>query len=225
MFPLILTLALATPAASPVAAPPLAPPDGTYTYVLAMNGTAIGKNAITVKRDPSGSLVLTESGSGNMNGQNGTIADTLTLAPDLAPSQYSSLASIADSKSMKSVVSFKGGEATQSGDVNKRYDLVADAKHFVLMDFGPFTGFFALPAQMEAWNRPPVLAIVPMYGQGFPLTVDAALKPVRPATVPASDEAMSFNSMVQITLWYDPKTLVVDEVDVPTQGVTVKRVS
>jgi hypothetical protein len=78
---------------------------------------------------------------------------------------------------------------------------------------------------MEAWNRPPVLAIVPMYGQGFPLTVDAALKPVRPATVPASDEAMSFNSMVQITLWYDPKTLVVDEVDVPTQGVTVKRVS
>jgi hypothetical protein len=31
--------------------------------------------------------------------------------------------------------------------------------------------------------------------------------------------------MVQITLWYDPKTMVVDELDVPSQGVTVKRSS
>ena len=215
MLPLIFTLALITP--------PPAPPDGTYTYVSAMNGTTIGKTAITVTHDAAGSVLLSENGSGNMNGQSGSIQDTLTLDSALAPSAYSALASLGDSKSMKSMLSFKGSEATQSGDVNKKYDLVADAKHFVLMDFGPFTGFFAIPAQMQAWNSPPVIAIVPMYGQGFPLTVDAALKPNRPASVPAADQAISFNSMVQITLWYDPKTLVVDEVDVPSQGVTVKR--
>jgi hypothetical protein len=209
------TLALMTP--------PPAPPDGTYTYVVAMNGATIGKNAIAVKRDGSGSVVLTESGTGNMNGQSGAIQDTLTLDPTLAPSAYTAMASLGDSKAMKSVVSFKGGQAVQSGDVTKRYDLAADAKHFVLMDFGPFTGFFALPAQMQAWNNPPVIALVPMYAQGFPLTVDASAKPNRPASVPAQDLPLSFNSMVQITMWYDPKTLVVDEVDVPSLGVVVKR--
>lgn len=215
MFPLILTLALATPAA--------APPDGTYNYVSALNGTTIAKTVITVKRDASGSIVLSESGSGNMNGQKGSIQDTLTLDSALAPSAYASLASLGDSKSMKSTLVFNGAQATQSGDVNKKYDLVADAKHFVLMDFGPFTGFFALPAQMHAWSQPPVVAIMPMYAHAMPLTVDATLKPSRPASVPAADEQISFNNMVQITLWYDPQTLIVDEVDVPSEGVIVKR--
>jgi hypothetical protein len=215
MLPLILTLAIATPLA--------APPDGTYNYTSSMNGTTIGKTAITVKRDDAGAIVLSETGSGNMNGQSGTIQDTLTLDAALSPSAYTSLASIGDSKAMKSTLSFKNDEATQSGDVNKKYNLVADAKHFVLMDLGPFTGFFALPAQMQAWNRSPVIAIVPTYAHAFPLTIDGALKPDRPANVPATDQQMSFNNMLQITLWYNPSTLVVDEVDVPSQGVTVKR--
>lgn len=218
MFPLIFTLAVLTQ--------PPAPPDGDYTYAVTMNGATIGKNAIAVKRDPStGSIVLTENGSGSMNGQSGTIEDTLTLDSTLAPQTYNALASLGDSRGMKSSLSFKDGQALQTGDVTKKYNLVADAKHFVLMDFGPFTGFFALPAQMQAWNRPPVIAIVPMYGQGFPLTVDLAAKPQRPASVPAIDLPMTFSSMVQITMWYDPSTLVVDEVDVPAQGLTVKRTS
>jgi hypothetical protein len=215
MLSLILTLAVITPAPTP--------PDGTYSYVSMMNGTPIGKTAITVKHDPSGSVVLAEKGSGSMNGQSGSVEDTLTLDPALAPTAYSALASLGDSKAMKSTLSFNGSQATQSGDVNKKYDLVANAKHFVLMDFGPFTGFFALPAQMQAWNKPPVIAIVPMYGHSFPLSIDVTLKPDRPAGVPPSDAAISFSNLVQLTLWYDPKTLVVDEVDVPSQGVTVKR--
>lgn len=215
MLALMLTLGLATPL--------IAPPDGTYNYVSAMNGKTIATTVINVKRDDTGNIVLSESGQANMNGQKGSVQDTLTLDPTLAPSAYTSLASLGDSKSMKSTLSFSGEEATQTGDVNKKYDLAADAKHFVLMDFGPFTGFFALPAQMQAWNKRPVIAIVPMYAHAMPLTVDAALKPDRPASVPASDEQISFNNMVQITLWYDPASLVVDEVDVPTEGVTVKR--
>jgi|SRR5579884_850750 len=217
MLPLIFTLALVTP--------PPAPPDGTYTYAVTMNGATVGKNAIAVKRDPSGSIVLSETGSGSMNGQSGTIQDTLTLDPTLAPVAYNALASLGDSKAMKSTLSFKGAQALQSGDLTKKYDLAADAKHFVLMDLGPFTGFFALPAQMQAWSDQPVIAIVPMYGQGIPLTVDTAAKPSRPANVPAADQPMTLSSMLQITLWYNPATLVVDEVDVPSQGVTVKRTS
>jgi hypothetical protein len=217
MLPLILaTIATAAPAAP-------APADGTYTYVTTMNGAQIEKTAVTVKHDAAGNIVLSENGSGNMNGRSGSIADTLTLDQTLAPVGYSALASIADSRSMQSAVSFKGPEAKQSGDVNKTYDLAADAKHFVVLDFGPFTGYFALPAQMQAWNDPPVIAIVPIYAQGVPIVLDKTLAPDHPKTVPATDMQISVKNPVQFTVWYDPKTLVVDELDVPAEDLRVAR--
>jgi hypothetical protein len=213
MLSLILAAAIATPA----------PADGTYTYVMMLNGAQVLKSALTVKHDLTGNLVLSESGTGTMNGRSGSISDTLTLDPALAPLGYSAQASIADSRSMQSSLAFKDGEATQSGDVTKQYDLVADAKHFVVLDFGPFSGYFALPAQMQAWNYTPVIAIVPMYAQGVPITVDKTIAPDRPKTVPAADAQISVKTPVPFTVWYDPKTLVVDEMDVPTEGVSVTR--
>lgn len=213
MLSLILAAAIATPV----------PADGTYTYVMSLNGAQVLKSAVTVKRDLAGNIVLNESGTGSLNGRSGSIRDTLTLNPALAPVGYSALASLADSRSMQSALAFKDGEATQSGDVTKTYDLVADAKHFVVLDFGPFSGYFALPAQMQAWSDAPVVAIMPMYAQGMPITIDQTLKPDRPKTVPASDAQISVKNPVPFTVWYDPKTLVVDEMDVPTQGVSVTR--
>lgn len=199
------------------------PADGTYNYVTAMNGAQIAKTAVTVKHDPSGDVVLSETATGNFNGRSAAINDTLTLNSGLAPLGYSAQASIADSRSMKTAVAFKNGEATQSGDVTKTYDLVADAKQFVVLDFGPFSGYFAFPAQMQAWNSPPVIAIVPMYAQGVPIVIDKSAKPARPKAVPATDLAVSVTSPVQFSVWYDPKTLVVDEMSVPSQGVEVTR--
>jgi hypothetical protein len=126
---------------------------------------------------------------------------------------------------MQSSVAFKNNRATQTGDVTKTYDLAADAKHFVVLDFGPFAGWFALPAQMQAWNFQPVIAIVPLYGQGVPITVDKSLTPERPKTVPATDVQMSVKNPMQFTIWYDPKTLVIDEMDVPSEGLYVTRLT
>ncbi|HLI96954.1 MAG TPA: hypothetical protein VKT72_12835 [Candidatus Baltobacteraceae bacterium] len=220
MLSLILATILTT--AAPVPAAP-APADGTYTYATTLNGAQIEKTAVTVKRDPAGQIVLSESGSGNMNGRSGSISDTLTLDQTLAPVGYSALASIADSRSMQSALSFSGDVAKQSGDVSKTYGLAADAKHFVVLDFGPFTGYFMLPAQMQAWNDPPVMAIMPIYAQGMPIAVDKTLTPGRPKAVPQADAEISIKSPVQFTVWYDPKTLVVDELDVPAEGLSVAR--
>lgn len=212
MFPVILAAIVAT-----------TPADGTYTYAMSLNGAQVETTAVTVKHDPSGKLVLSESATGNMNGRSGEVSDTLTLDETLAPLGYSANASIADSRSMQSSLAFKGARATQTGDVTKTYDLAPNAKHFVVLDFGPFAGYFALPAQMQAWNDQPVLAIVPMYAQGVPIAVDKSLTPERPKNVPAIDVQISVTSPLQFTLWYDPKTLVVDEMDVPTEGVLVTR--
>lgn len=213
MLSLILAVAMATPA----------PADGTYTYVTVLNGAQVLKSAVTVKHDAAGNVVLSESGAGNLNGRSGAINDTLTLDPLLAPVGYSAQASLADSRSMQSSVAFKDGEATQTGDVTKTYALAADAKHFVVLDFGPLSGYVALPAQMQAWNDSPVIAIVPMYAQGVPIIVDKTLAPDRPKTVPASDAEISVKSPVQFTVWYDPKTLIVDEMEAPTEGLSVTR--
>lgn len=202
---------------------PAVPAEGTYTYVTVMNGAQVLKTAVTVKYDPAGGVVLSESATGTMNGRSGAIKDTLTLDQTLAPAGYSAQASLADSRSMQTALAFKDGEATQSGDVTKTYGLAADAKHFVVLDFGPFTGYFAFPAQMQAWNDQPVIAIVPMYAQGIPIAVDKSFMPGRPKGVPASDVAVSVKQPVQFTMWYDPKTLVVDEMDVPAEGVSVTR--
>jgi hypothetical protein len=212
---LSLVLAAAVAAAAPV--------DGTYTYVTQFNGAQVEKTAVTVKHDPLGDVVLSENGGGVMNGRSGSISDTLTLNQALAPVGYSALASIADSRSMRAALTFKNDQALQSGDVTKTYSLVADAKHFVVLDFGPFTGYFALPAQMQAWNDQPVIAIVPLYAQGVPIVVDKTVTPDRPKTVPATDAQISVKNPVEFTVWYDPKTLVVDEMDVPSEGVIVTR--
>ena len=215
MLALILTLAVNAPA------PPV-PADGTYTYVSSMNGTAIGKTAITVKHAAAG-LVLTEQGGGTFNGQQGTVNDTLTLDPaQLAPTGYTLSANV-DGRALNMALTFKGADAYQTGDVTqKTYDLV-DAKHFVVLDMGPFSGWFALPAQMQAWNDAPAVAIVPAMGSGITIAPAASNPGARPKTVPPADQAIAITTPMPFTLWYDPKTMLVDQLDFPTQGVTVTR--
>jgi hypothetical protein len=201
---------------------PATPADGTYTYVSSVNGAPVGKTSITVTHATTG-LVLAEKGAGSYNGESGTIEDTLNLdGTTLAPSSYTASAIFGD-RPMKASVTFNATSATQTGDVGtKTYDLVADAKHFVVLDIGPFSGWFALPAQMVAWNDAPALAIAPAFGHGFPL-VATNQTPARPQNVPATDASIAVTQPVPFTVWYDPKTLVVDRVEIPTQGVIVTR--
>lgn len=200
---------------------PATPADGTYNYVSSVNGAPVGKTSITVTHAPNG-LVLAEKASGSFNGESGTIQDTLDLDSTLAPSSYNASAVFGD-RPMKAALTFNGTSATQTGDIGtKTYDLVADAKHFVVLDIGPFSGWFALPAQMVAWNNAPAMAIAPAFGHGFPL-VATNQTPSRPKNIPATDVSIAVNQPVAFTVWYDPKTLLVDQVEIPTQGVIVTR--
>lgn len=213
MFPLIFTLAAVTAAVTPG--------DGTYTYVSHVNGAKVGTTSITVAHSSKG-VMLTEKASGSYNGESGTLEDTLNLDNTLAPLSYDASASFGD-RPIKADVTFKGGTATQSGDMAKTYDLAADAKHFVVLDIGPFSGWFALPAQMTAWNNAPAIAIAPAFGHGFPLVPVPQTQAARPQGVPAGDTAFGVLQPIPFTVWYDPKTLLVDRVDLPTQGVVVSR--
>jgi hypothetical protein len=62
-----------------------------------------------------------------------------------------------------------------------------------------------------------------MFGRGGAIAVDQAMKPARPAAVPAGDASISVSDPIEFTLWYDPATLIVDELDVPQQQAIYTR--
>jgi len=201
----------------------IAPPAGTYAYVATVNGQPSGKTSVTVARNPDGTTTITENGSGTIQGIAGTAQATLALGADLSPVSYTSHVD-AGGMALDSGATFAGTVATTTGGLGGPQTIpLVGAKHFVVLDGGLLGGFIALPAQIAAWPGEPVLGIAPVYGRSTSVDVDASAKPVRPANVPAGDASLSFNAQVGIVEWYDPATMVVDEIDVPSQGLIASR--
>ena len=214
MLPLMFLLAAATA--------PAAPADGVYTYIVTVAGESAGKTAITLTHTPDG-LRLTETASASVGGSDFAATSNLTLDGTLAPASYSAVYN-PPGRTVHAAIAFNGGTASETADNGAlKFTLDSSAKHFVVLDGTLFSGFFILPAQLQAWSTPPVLAVSPMFGHGGTIAVDAALKADRPKGVPAGDVAISVSDPVQFTLWYDPSTLIVDELDVPMQNASYVR--
>jgi hypothetical protein len=195
---------------------------GTYTYTASLNGTKVGTSQITVKANGSG-FEIDESMKGSFDGASSVGTATYALASDLTPQKYSANAVIGgdnvnDSATVSgvsaTVLSGQGGSST--------FTLSAPATKFVVVDLGTFSGFMPLVAQMNAWNGPKTTALIPMYGMALPIEL-AGNTAARPAGVPATDMAMAFGGHAPFTIWYDPATNVPDEIDIPSQNVTVIR--
>lgn len=215
MLPLIFTLALDT-------APAAAPADGTYTYVSTIANRGAGQTQVTVKRDVS-SLVFSERSSGKSDLVSGTGTAALTLDAQLAPASYEATYSFGGPP-VTVKLAFDGATATErSAQGSVDYALGSAARHFVVVDGVMLSGYLALPAQMKAWENAAVMGLVPMIGKSYPLAVDATAAAPRPPAVPANDRLLAFSQPVAFTMWFDPATLVVDEIDVPSQNATIVR--
>ncbi|HTX59512.1 MAG TPA: hypothetical protein VMH02_07500 [Verrucomicrobiae bacterium] len=193
---------------------------GTYDYTATFNGKSVGSATIVVKDGAGTPTEIDEQSSGTMNGQSATAKDTLLLGGDLAPTAYSGDYDVAGTPSQ---VSVKLTPTTATvGD--QSFGLSDGAKHFVVLEPGLLAGVIALPAQMQAWNDPSVMAVIPGFGIAAPIATDASLTGPRPANLPASDVAISFAGEQPFTIWYDPATLVPDELQVSGQALVVTRV-
>lgn len=215
---------LASTPALETAAAAAAPASGTYTYSSMYQGQPVGRTTIVVTRTAAGGILLSESGGGAMSGVNASLKDTLTLdAATLAPKNYAVTTTMGGQSGQENAV-FNGSQAQLSGTRGAQtFSLPNGVSHFALIDFGPFSGYFALPAQLAVWHAVPFTAVVPLADEATTLTPDTAMKPVRPQNVPATDVQVSFSTPLQLTMWYDPKTLIVDQVDLPVQNVQVTR--
>ena len=91
------------------------------------------------------------------------------------------------------------------------------------------TGFLFLPAQIRAESLSTFTLFAPSGAQTFYTVLNATATPPRPAGLPPADVSLTLDGTAQsgnieFVVWYDPTTFIVDEIDVPTQQVTIARV-
>jgi hypothetical protein len=196
-----------------VAAVAAFPPSGTYNYDAALNGSPVGRWSVAVK-----------------SGQNGSEVDetstALVLDVNLAPASYAGHYRT-PGQSPNVSVSLTPQSATVAGAFNAQPQQVAlqnETRHFVVIEPGLLAGLFVLPAQLAAWKEQSVTWITPTTAQVHVLEVAVASPPPRPNAVPAGDNVLSIAQPIAVTIWYDPSTLVPDEIEVPSQAAVLTRV-
>lgn len=201
-------------------------PAGSYRYTATLNGTSAGSSTLTVKADGS-TTQIDERASGAAAGLQFSGSCSLVLGADLAPTQYDGKYSVAGQQADVNVSLTPTTATVNNSAASTRvqtYALDPNAKHFVVIEPGLLAGLFALPAQMQAWNDAAVTAIAPAMGRQEPLQASAATTATRPSGVPAADVALNVVGPYAVIVWYDPSTLVPDEILVPSQNATVTRV-
>jgi len=209
--------------AAGLTAAPAAIPAGTYTYTATLDGQAVGTSTLTVTT-AGATTQIDEHVTGAVSGSEASASDTLVLGADLSPISYELNAS-QDGSPLRDSARVGAATATVT-NVHGRvqtFTLPSGAKHFIVSDFGLFSGLLALPAQMRAWNDAPVLVVIPELGRSGTLAPDSPSGAQRPSGVPSADLPIVFTGEAPFTIWYDPATNLPDFIDVTAQGLTVTR--
>jgi hypothetical protein len=200
------------------------PAPGTYRYSASLGAQRIGEWTASVKSSGE-NTEIDESSSASFAGMQLGARASLVLGPDLAPTKYGGSYRISGQNASVSVTltpasaAIVGAQASQPQQVT----LAASTRHFVVIEPGLLAGLFALPAQLAAWKETAVTWITPATAQAQLLTIGAAADSVRPPGVPPLDVVISTASPIAATIWYDPATLVPDQVIVPSQNAVLTR--
>jgi hypothetical protein len=207
MFALLLTVTLTAPAAAPA--------DGTYTYVQMEGGKRVGHYTVTVKRsgtkiDVKGELEPEVAGLQRPIVESNSAVDASTL--DLL--SYHEMEEIGCGAMPYDVT--VSGSNVQLGQKTFAFPGI---EHYILDD-GHSVPLF-LPAEIAVWSDDRAVSLAPEVGgahvvEPYPM----ANQPIRPAAVPATDRYMALHELGAKSgssgLWYNPDTMVVDEVDTAT---------
>lgn len=200
------------------------PPPATYHYTGSMSGQKVGSWTVSVTQDPD-RTEIDETSSASIFGMPMSATTSLVLAPDFSPTKYNGTYHTPSQSPTVSVV-LSSSSATIIGALSnqpRQVALSANTRHFVVIEPGLLAGLFALPAQLQAWKDPSVTWVTPATAQAEPLTPDSSHSATRPAGVAAQDAVLAFTQPVAITIWYDPNTLVPDEIIVPSENAVLTR--
>lgn len=217
------TFALAAPSPSPSASAATgaqAPPDGTYVYAIRQNGVAVGTSTIAVKRTDDG-LRVHEIETVTVTGASDT-ADTNLDPVTLAPASFDVSFEVGG-KPFKVHLAFQDDGAVESIEGRQTTTLVRYAPGTagkLVLHRALASGFLFLPAHLHATRATSLTALVPAIADIMILQVDPNAKPARPSTVPPDDAVVAVVGSLGFNEWFDPVSLVVHEIDIPSQKAT-----
>jgi len=206
------------------AANPAFPAAGTYRYAATLGGQRIGVWSATLQ-NRSGDSEVDENSSAMFAGMQLAATASLVLAADLTPVRYEGSYHM-PGQNPTVTVTVAGASATISGtltNATQRVGLQPNTQHFVVVEPGLLAGLFVLPAQVNAWKVSALTWITPTSAQAQLLTIDPNATAPRPNGVPRNDALLSIEQPIAVTIWYDPATLVPDQLIVPSQSATLTR--
>ena len=222
------SLALAFTVGAPTAiAAPAAPSDGTYTFVVERGGQKVGDSSVSVKRGAFGVAVHEAE---TFPGISETVDETLDPS-DLRPTSYVSSFPLSSEVGVTARVAFDAGGAKQTVDGTTGitdFRLESGTSRMLVIDGVMASGFLMLPAQIQAMSIDAFTLLSPSRADTYDCRSKATGSAFRPAGIPAADVAIQVDGSsaeggTQFIEWYDPHTMVVDEVDVPASQVTISR--
>jgi hypothetical protein len=205
----LLAAGAAQPAASPL-------PDGIYRYVIIDGGKSEATSVIRVTRS-HGDLVVEEHAS--------PMEETESSRRRLDPATFA-MRSYEDDFDGKPLVALTidGTTATLRQATGTTKISALTGAPFVVFDYF-VASFFALPAILREAQTSTLSLVVVGADKAQPMTASASAAE-RPAGIATTDASIAVTIEDAIaTLWYDPQTLVLNELDLPRSRIVYKRVS
>jgi hypothetical protein len=201
-------------------------PDGTYEYTLRQGATTLATSTVTIKR--SGSVIslresqtIAEPAVGNVQ----LNADESVLADSFTPLSFSgTTVSSGKTQEVKFAYSNNAGFFTVNGErLVVPVRMIPGTQAMIIQDQTLVLSFLTLPSVLQATRANAITVAVPTASRVNAITVDAAPQ-TKPSTVPAADVAVAIaasNGSTSFSVWYDPRTGVIDEIDVPSQSLVI----
>ena len=218
LFAVLVAAALsATPA--PGSAGASAPADGSYTYAITQNGNDVGKSSITIKRADVGLTIHETETVAPYSWVIDEIFDSTTLSPKAYTGVY---ARGTDTSTVHAAFDRGGATVTIEGtEGTAPLPNPPGVKEAYVHEGMLMSGFAMLPSQIHASKVTQFSLIEPRAVLQFLARVDLHPSASRPSGVPPSDALLSITGSVNVDEWYDPATLVLHALSMPTQQVLI----
>jgi hypothetical protein len=198
-------------------------PDGTYEYMLKQGSTTVATSTVTVKR--SGSVMGVHEAQAVQDPSIGPVqvsADLSVIAESLAPLTFG-VDNTASGKttSIRFAMSGNAGAFSHNGQrLSVPVRMLPDTQAMIVQDQSLVLSFLGVPGLVQGLKASSLTQVVPTAGATHVMHVDPAPQ-AKPSGVPAADEGIGIASPVAFSVWFDPRTGVVDEIDVPSQSLVI----
>jgi hypothetical protein len=198
-------------------------PDGTYQYALRQSSTTIGTSSVAVRR--AGRVIGIHEDETLTGTQLGTVqatSDEAVITDSLAPVSFNAsyLASGKTTTVRLDMVRDTGAFTVNGERLTVPVRMLPDTQAMAIQDQALVTSFITLPAIAQMAKATAITIAVPTAARTFSMQLDPAAAQ-RPSGVPVGDVGFNVASPVAFSIWYDPNTGVVDEVDVPSQNLVI----